>query len=100
MARASARAPSPACNLRESVIYQLLSEEVEGGSKGVGVGLAGPDAHGFLDLVDEDLAVADLAGACSVGDGVDHLVGEVGRHGHLDLELGQEAHSIFGAAVD
>src|SRR3954462_12777170 len=33
------------------------------GSEGVGVGLAGADAHGPADLSDPDLAVADLPGA-------------------------------------
>ena len=68
--------------------------------KRVGVGLAGADAHRLIDRGDENLAVADLAGLGGADDGVDHLVDAVGRHRHLDPDLGQEVHRVFGAAVD
>src|SRR5262245_35066828 len=70
------------------------------GSKRRSVGFAGADADGLVDAEYEYFSVADLAGLGSGGDGVDHLVDLVGRYGHLDLQLGQEAHGIFGAAVD
>src|SRR3954468_14552628 len=54
----------------------------------------------MVEVDDEDLAVADLAGLGSGGDGVDGLVDLIGGHGDLDLDLGQEAHGIFGAAID
>jgi hypothetical protein len=49
---------------------------------------------------DEDLAVADLAGAGGGRDRIDHAGDQIGGHGHLDLELGQEAHGVLGAPVD
>src|SRR5207237_8591148 len=54
----------------------------------------------MVEVDDEDLAVADLAGLGSGGDGVDGLVDLIGGDGDLDLDLGQEAHRIFGTAVD
>jgi hypothetical protein len=35
-----------------------------------------------------------------VGDGLDHPVGQVVRHRHLDLQFRQEVHRVLGAAVD
>src|ERR1700759_1419438 len=54
----------------------------------------------MVEVDDEDLAVADLAGFRSRGDGVDGLVDLIGGDCDLDLDLGQEAHGIFGAAID
>src|SRR5215471_14516155 len=69
-------------------------------SKRVAVGFPGPDAQRVIERRDEDLAVADLAGARIGGDDVDRLLREIGRHGDLDAQFGQEIHDIFGAAVD
>src|SRR5215471_18565644 len=41
------------------------------------VGLAGADAQHVIDRRDENLAVADLAGAGARGDDVDDLVGDI-----------------------
>ena len=49
---------------------------------------------------DEDLAVADLAGLGRGGDGFDDFVDLVGSDCDLNLELRQEAHGVFGAAID
>src|SRR5215510_5661577 len=54
----------------------------------------------MVEVDDEDLAVADLSGLGSGGDGVDGLVDLIGGDSDLDLDLGQEAHGIFGAAID
>src|SRR5258705_1011761 len=54
----------------------------------------------MVEVDDEDLAVADLAGFGSRGDGVDGLVDLVRGDSDLDLDLGQEAHRVFGAAID
>src|SRR5438045_1231687 len=64
------------------------------------VGLAGSDAHGVFAAEDEDLAVADLTGFRCRRDGFDRLVDLVGGDRNLDLDLGQEAYGIFGAAID
>src|SRR5947199_1184458 len=54
----------------------------------------------MVEIDDEDLAVADLSGFRRGGDGFDGLVDLVGGNGDLDLDLGQEAHGVFGAAID
>src|SRR4051812_25079150 len=68
--------------------------------KGRGIGLAGADANRMVEVDDEDLAVADLPGFCSPGDGFDGFVDLIGGDSDLDLDLGQEAHRVFGAAID
>src|SRR5262245_9485512 len=64
------------------------------------VGFAGADAYGVIEVENEDLAVADLAGLCRAGDGVDHLVGLLTRDRDLDFDFRQEVHRVFGAAVN
>src|SRR5690606_19066095 len=66
----------------------------------VRVDFAGADAHRLVDRNDEDLAVADLAGARGAGQRLDHLIGPVARHADFDAEFRQEAHRVLGAAID
>ena len=66
----------------------------------VGVGFSGANANRLLQRQHEDLAIADLAGLGGVGNGLHRLIDLVGRYRYLDLELGQEADGLFGAAVD
>ena len=54
----------------------------------------------MVEVDDEDLAIADLSGLGGGGDGVDGLVDLIGGDGDLDLDLGQEADGVFGAAID
>ena len=54
----------------------------------------------MLDRGDEDLAVADLPGPGGRRDRLDHAFGVVGGDGDLDLDLRQEVHRVFGAAID
>src|SRR3954468_14539086 len=54
----------------------------------------------MVEVDDEDLAVADLSGFGSRCDGVDGLVDLVRGDSDLDLDLGQEAHRVFSAAID
>ena len=63
------------------------------------VGFAGADADGLLDRGDEDLAVADLAGARGLDHGLDGLLDAVVGQHHLDADLGQEIDHVLGAAV-
>ena len=65
----------------------------------VQAGFAGPDADGFLDVGDEDLAVADAPGLGGPADGVDGFLHEVVGDHDLDFDLGQKIHDVFGAAV-
>src|SRR6478735_1786974 len=68
--------------------------------KGVDIAFAGADADGLLEGTDEDFAVADLAGAGSRRNRLDRAVDEIACDRHFDFQLRQEAHGIFGAAVD
>src|SRR5574343_1953988 len=63
------------------------------------VGLAGTDADDLLDRHHEDLAVADLAGAGGLDDGVDGGFGGFSLDDDFDLDLGQEVDDVFGAAI-
>src|SRR5689334_619738 len=53
----------------------------------------------MVEIDDEDLAVADLAGFCRGGDGIDGLVDLLGGDREFDLDLGQETEGVFGAAI-
>src|SRR6187402_1922297 len=63
----------------------------------IGADLAGADADDMLERDDENLAVADLAGAGGLADrlqrGIEHLVADRG----LDLQLRQEVDDVLGA---
>ena len=63
------------------------------------VGLTRADAQGVLDRGDENLAVADLAGLGGFDDGIDRLADEHVGDDDFDLDFGQEAHGVFGAAI-
>src|ERR1700682_2977072 len=69
-------------------------------SKCSGICLTRADANRMVEVDDEDLAVADLSGFCGGRDGVDGLVDLIRGDRDLDLDLGQEAHRIFSAAVN
>src|SRR5438876_10589998 len=71
---------------------------VYGGERGV-VHFTRANADDALDRLDEDLAVADFAGAGGRQDGVDARLYERLRARHLDLHLFAELHGDGGAAV-
>src|ERR1700756_1490388 len=54
----------------------------------------------MVEVDDEDLAVADLAGFRRRGDGVDGFVDLFGSNSDFDLDLGQETHRVFCASVN
>src|SRR3569623_2525456 len=58
------------------------------------------DAHLALDGGEEDLAVADLAGARGLRDGLDGALDLIVLHHRLAAHLGQKVHHIFGAAIE
>src|SRR5690606_25826485 len=62
-------------------------------------GFAGADAHALFEVVDEDLAVADLAGARRGFERLDRALDQIVGDGHLDLHLRQEVDHVLGAAV-
>src|ERR1700722_19807418 len=64
------------------------------------VGFAGTYADGVVERHHEDLAVADFAGLGGADDGRGDLLDLVRSHCDFNLELGQEVHRVFGAAVD
>src|SRR6188472_128217 len=63
------------------------------------VGLPGPDANGALQRDDEDLAVADLAGARAGAERVDGGLHERIGDGDLEADLLREPDLHGGAAV-
>ena len=48
---------------------------------------------------DEDLAVADFAGACSISNGFDHIFNAVAFNHHFNLDFLQELNSEFRTAI-
>src|SRR5262252_3538280 len=85
---------------RVPIPWAALNSSSDRPSERVDVGLAGPDAHRLIDRGDEDLAVADLPGLGGGDDRLHDLLDAIGRHRHLDADLRQEVHGVFGAAVD
>ena len=61
------------------------------------VEFAGADAHDLIELPDENLAVADLAGVGALRDRLDDAFKLILGDRDLDLDLGQEVDDIFGA---
>ena len=71
----------------------------EGLSDCVRAALAGADADAFVHREDEDLAVADVAGAGAFDDGLDRLLDEVVVHADGEAHLLVQRHLLGGAAV-
>src|ERR1700733_1955273 len=69
-------------------------------SEGRGILLAGADTNRMVEVDDEDLPVADLSGFCSGRDCFNGFVDLIGGDSDFNLDLGQEAHRIFSAAID
>src|SRR5262245_336896 len=70
------------------------------GSDSVQPGFAGSDADRFLDVGDEDLAVADASRLRRAADRIDRALDQVVADHDLDFHLGQEVHDVFCAAVE
>src|SRR5438034_5091318 len=64
------------------------------------VGFARPDTHHLLHSAHKNLPVADLAGTRRLDDGLDRALEHLFRYHDLDLDLRQEVHDIFGAAIE
>src|SRR5579872_2088904 len=101
MRRSPKLAPGPQGFLRVSLVELRIIEWIFGGaSERVSVFFAGADAHSLLERIDENLAVADLAGTRRGGDRFDHLIDHVGVDRDFDFQLGQKAHRVFSAAIN
>src|SRR5712692_2159609 len=61
--------------------------------------LTGADAHRVVDVREEDLAVADLAGATGLHNRADDRIHLMIRDHHLQLHLWEEADLVFHAAI-
>src|SRR5690606_37331747 len=94
------RAPTPPCTAPSSAAATGWSASPGVRSDRVGVQLAGADPHHLAQVPDEDLAVADLAGAGRLHDRLGHHLDLVVRHRDLQLDLGQEVDQVLGAAVE
>src|SRR6478609_1207603 len=64
------------------------------------VRFAGADTDDAIDLRDEDLAVADLAGLGGLHDRFDDLIDQVAAHSDFDAGFRHEIHDIFSAAIE
>ena len=73
---------------------QRLAENLEGR----GIGLAGANADRMVEVDDEDLAVADLAGLGGRGDGIDGLVDGVSAV-DVDLNAGGDSRVTVTSAA-
>src|SRR5208282_5053485 len=60
--------------------------------------LARTDSYRRVEAVNEDFAVADLAGARRSNDRLHHLVGDVCVHRDFDFQLREETHGVFRPA--
>src|SRR5450432_4333471 len=69
-------------------------------SDGVQPGFPGSDPNGFLDVVNEDLAVADTPGLGRAPDRVDRPLDQIIPDHDLDFDLGQKVHDVFRAAIE
>src|SRR5262249_21831119 len=96
-----ARATSPARGGFLNVMgLNPVARRLCAGSEGGGVGRAGADAPGGIEGEDKVFSAPDLPGFGSGGDGVDRFVALVVCDRHFDLDFRQEAHRIFGAAIN
>src|SRR6202163_4362628 len=69
-------------------------------SDGIKPGFPGPDANGFFDIGDEDLAVADAPGLSRAPDRVDRALDQVISDHDLDFDLGQKVDDVLGTAIE
>src|SRR3546814_9147571 len=67
-------------------------------SERVFAGVAGADAYGLVKVVDENLAVADLAGMSRLADRIDRGIELVVGHRDFDLHFRQEIDHVLGPA--
>ena len=58
---------------------------------GFGAGFTGANANGSVEVGDENLAVADLAGACGIDDRLDDLLGDLVATASSILALGRKS---------
>src|SRR5258707_10504911 len=103
--RTSAMVPARPPNAELSFRFIVLPSRLKllawsAGLKRVDAGLASADADRLLDGRDEDLAVADLAGARRPADRLDRTLDHGIVDHDLDLDLGQEAHRVLRTAID
>src|SRR3546814_4444731 len=68
-------------------------------SERVFAGFAGADAYGLVKVVDENLAVADLAGMSRLADRIDRGIELVVGNRDFDLHFRQEIDHVLGPAI-
>src|SRR5690606_12257989 len=91
--------PRPSNREAMSFFMSVIFLVWDAGSERFLAGFAGADANHLFERGDEDLSVADLAGARSAFDGFDDPIDQRVVNGGLDLHLGQEVNDVLGAAV-
>src|SRR4051812_2970796 len=97
---------SPAVHKRNQAAAAALSLffgrkiRIAPGSDSVQPGFSGSDPDRFLDVGDEDLAVADAPGLGGAADRIDRLFDQLVRNHDLDFHLGQEVDDVFRTAIE
>src|SRR6186713_1496993 len=86
----------------EAALFLFSSRKIRiaPGLDSVQPGFSGSDPDRFLDVGDEDLAVADPSGLGGAADRVDRLLDQVVADYDLDFHLGQEIDDVFRAAIE
>ena len=62
-------------------------------------GLARPNAHYVLHVLNENFAVADLASVSRFLNGLDNIIGHISFGEYFYFDLGDEIDHVFGAAI-
>src|ERR1700752_3001752 len=86
--------------LKQPVLVVFLAIfRIANGLDSVQPGFAGSDADRFLDIGNEDFAVADATSLGSAADGVDGFLHQIVADHDLDFDLGQEVDDVFRTAI-
>src|SRR5437879_9011830 len=86
----------------EAALFLFFSRKIRiaPGLDSVQPGFSGSDPDRFLDVGDEDLAVADAPGLGGAADRVDGLFDQLVRNHDLDFHFGQEVDDVFRTAIE
>src|SRR5690242_14302078 len=86
----------------EAALFLFFSRKIRiaEGLDSVQPGFSGSDPDRFLDVGDEDFAVADAPGLGGATDRVDRLLDQIIPDHDLDFHLGQEVDDVFCTAVE
>src|SRR5262245_794966 len=96
---ARGRGRNQAAESRLFLLFLPANFRIANGLDSVQPGFAGSDADRFLDVGNEDFAVADATCLGSAADGIDGLFHEIIADHDLDFDLGQKVDDVFRTAI-